>query len=148
MRALPALLLSLVVAAAFAAPAETRQSPAGGFRITVTNWFTCATCTTIRGVVAGDVVGTLGGAVVALGPAAKGVVYQTLHDRFVVRAARGSRSFVALVNGRRNLETGTAVLDGLVTDGWQKGAMVHVELRPIACTRSARGCYTGTIRVR
>lgn len=149
MRALPALMLSFVVTAAVAAPAQARQSPAGGFRITVTNWFTCATCTTIRGVVAGDVVGTLRGAVIAVGPpAANGAAFQTLHDRFVVRAARGSRSFVALVNGRRSLQSGTAVLDGLVTDGWEKGAMVHVELRPTACVQSARGCYTGTIHVR
>jgi hypothetical protein len=148
MRALPVLMLSFAVTAAVAAPAQARQSPAGGFRITVKNWFSCATCTTIRGVVAGDVVGTLRGAVIALRPAGNGAAFQTLHDRLVVRAANGSRSFVALVNGRRNLATGTAALDGLVTDGWEKGAMVHVELRPTACLQSARGCYTGTIRVK
>jgi hypothetical protein len=148
MRALPVLMLSFAVTAAVAAPAQARQSPAGGFRITVTNWFTCATCTTIRGVVAGDVVGTLRGAVIALRPAVSGAAFQTLHDRLVVQAANGSRSFVALVNGRRNRATGTAVLDGLVTDGWEKGAMVHVELRPTACLQSARGCSTGTIRVK
>ena len=148
MRALPVLMLSFAVTAAVAAPAQARQSPAGGFRIAVTDWFTCATCTTIRGVVAGDVVGTLRGAVIALRPAGNGATFQTLHDRLVVRAANGSRSFVALVNGRRSLATGTAVLDGLVTDGWEKGAMVHVELRPTACRQSARGCSTGTIRVK
>jgi hypothetical protein len=42
----------------------------------------------------------------------------------------------------------SAVLDGLVTDGWQIGAQVHVELRPVACSQSASGCFTGTLRVR
>jgi hypothetical protein len=146
-RSLFGLVLSLIATAAVAAPAQAQYALAG-FRIAVTNWPTCATCTTMRGVVSGDVVGTLGGAVIDFKPAAKGAAFQTLHGRYVIRAAHGSRSFVALVNGRRNLGAGTAVLDGLVTDGWQKGAQVHVELRRVVCRQAANGCYVGVIRVK
>jgi hypothetical protein len=146
-RSLFGLVLSLIATAAVAAPAQAQYVP-GGFRIAVTNWLTCATCTAMRGVVSGDVVGTLGGAVIDFKPAAKGAAFQTLHGRYVIRAAHGSRSFVALVNGRRNLGAGTAVLDGLVTDGWQKGAQVHVELRRVVCPQAANGCYVGVIRVK
>lgn len=148
MRCVVGLMLGLVLTAAVAAPTEARHAQPGGFRIAVTSWFACAKCTTMRGVLSGDVVGTLAGAALGFRPAAKGAAFQTLHDRYVIRATRGARSFVAVVSGRRNRATGATVLDGLVTEGWQKGAQVHVALRKAACAQSAGGCLSGTIRVR
>jgi hypothetical protein len=65
----------------------------------------------------------------------------------------GSHSFAALIEGTQNLETATAVLNGVITDGWRVGARVHVTfqiIRPcaLAIGPSAPGvCFQGTIQI-
>lgn len=59
---------------------------------------------------------------------------------FVVDA--GERSFTARIAGIFNVETGRAILNGTITDGWLEGAQVHE--RSLNVDRVA-SCYAGTL---
>jgi bacteriorhodopsin len=75
-----------------------------------------------------------------------GAIYQ-------VTDPSGDHSFTAVIEGMENLQTASAVLNGVVTEGWRVGAQVHVTfdvIRPCALATgpSAVGtCFQGTIRV-
>jgi bacteriorhodopsin len=75
-----------------------------------------------------------------------GAIYQ-------VTDPSGDHSFTAVIEGMENLQTASAVLNGVVTQGWRVGAQVHVTfdvIRPCALATgpSAVGtCFQGTIRV-
>jgi hypothetical protein len=75
-----------------------------------------------------------------------GAIYQ-------VTDPSGDHSFTAVIEGMENLQTASAVLNGVVTEGWRVGAQVHVTfdvIRPcvLATGPSAVGtCFQGTIRV-
>ena len=77
-----------------------------------------------------------------------GVVVQ-LEARYEVLDPSGTHSFTALIRGTQNNETGTAVLNGVVTDGWLIGAQVHATFRVITpCAFGTRNvCFQGAIRV-
>ncbi|MFL5734253.1 MAG: hypothetical protein ACJ78Q_13790 [Chloroflexia bacterium] len=75
-----------------------------------------------------------------------GAIYQ-------VTDPSGDHSFTAVIEGVENLQTASAVLNGVVTSGWRAGAQVHVTfdiIRPCALATgpSAVGtCFQGTIRI-
>jgi hypothetical protein len=75
-----------------------------------------------------------------------GAIYQ-------VKDPSGDHSFTAVIEGMENLQTASAVLNGVVTAGWRVGAQVHVSfdiIRPCALATgpSAVGtCFQGTIRI-
>ena len=61
----------------------------------------------------------------------------------------GAQSFTAEIGGTENLTTSSAVLNGVITDGWRKGARVHVSFDVVApCPMHNRAtCFRGTIQV-
>lgn len=67
------------------------------------------------------------------------------------RVTDPSHSFTARIQGTQNLQTATAVLNGVITEGWMVGARVHVtfqRITPCALAPSAPGvCFQGTIRI-
>jgi hypothetical protein len=81
-----------------------------------------------------------------------GVIVQ-LGAIYQVTDPSGDHSFTAAIDGSENLQTASAVLNGVVTAGWRVGAQVHVTfdvIRPcaLAIGPSAIGtCFQGTIRI-
>jgi hypothetical protein len=114
--------------------------------VTFTKWIT--TFPGMAGVTGGDVVGTFAGEVLSRNAFDNGVVVQ-LEARYEVLDPSGTHSFTALIRGTQNNETGTAVLNGVVTDGWLIGAQVHATFRVITpCAFGTRNvCFQGVIRV-
>lgn len=97
--------------------------------------------------------GTFSGRVISRVPFDNGVIVQ-LEAVYVVTDPSGEgHSFTAHIDGKTNLETRTAVLNGVVTEGWRAGARVHVTFElvtpcALAIGPSVKGtCYQGTIRV-
>ena len=92
--------------------------------------------------------GTFAGEVLSLRPFDNGVIVQ-LQARYEVTDPSGSNSFTALIQGTENLETLTAVLNGVVTEGSMVGARVHVTFQVIRpCQIVAKPvCFQGTIRI-
>ena len=92
--------------------------------------------------------GTFAGTIRSRIPFDNGVIVQ-LEALYQVTDPSGSHSFTALIQGTENLETLTAVLNGVITDGWRIGARVHVTFDVIApCPIHNRAtCFQGTIRV-
>ena len=94
-----------------------------------------------------DVVGRFGGAVIQRTPDATGRVVQ-LTAVYIVIAPDPSNSFTAHVEGVADNQTGTAVLDGRVVDGYLKRAHVHAEFAVISCPQAPNGTsFQGTISV-
>src|SRR3954451_18216239 len=83
---------------------------------------------------------------------ANGVIVQ-LGAIYQVRDPSGDHSFTAEIEGSENLQTASAVLNGVVTAGWRVGAQVHVTFDVIRLCALATGptavgtCFQGTIRV-
>ena len=92
--------------------------------------------------------GTFAGKILKRTAFANGVIVQ-LQALYMVTDPSGSRSFTALIEGTENLVTSTAVLNGVVTDGWMVGARVHVTFQVITpCEFGTRNqCFQGTIRI-
>ncbi len=65
-----------------------------------------------------------------------------LEADYVFTADDGVHSFIAHVEGNNNLQTGKAVLNGVVTAGWLKGAQVQDQFDDLP-----GGVYQGTIRI-
>jgi hypothetical protein len=112
--------------------------------VTFTKWVT--TFPAMAGVTGGDVAGTFVGEVLSRTPFDNGVIVD-LRARYEVVA--GAHSFIAEIEGKQNTNTATAVLNGVVTEGWLAGARVHVEFDVISsCAGKPAGpCFQGTIRV-
>ena len=67
---------------------------------------------------------------------------------YIVISPDPAQTFTAHIEGASDLQTGNAVLDGRVVDGWLKRAHVHVEFKTINCTQAPNGkCFQGTISV-
>lgn len=92
--------------------------------------------------------GTFAGQIVSRTAFANGVIVQ-LEAVYQVTDPSGNQSFTAHIQGTENLETMTAVLNGVITDGWRAGSRVHVTFDVIApCPVHNRAtCFQGTIRV-
>src|SRR4051794_14945893 len=125
------------------------SSAAAPFAVTFIKWFT--TAPTMRGNTSygGD---TFAGTITKRIVFDNGVIVQ-LGAVYQVTDPSGDHSFTAVIEGMENLETASAVLNGVVTEGWRVGAQVHVTfavIRPCALATgpSAVGtCFQGTIRV-
>jgi hypothetical protein len=103
----------------------------------------------MTGVVGGDIVGTFGGSVVSTPIPATPIV--RLQAIYVITATNdASDSFTANVEGKLNTQTGSAVLNGVVTSGFLTGERVHSEFHVLSsCPLNLSGpCFQGTIRVR
>jgi hypothetical protein len=97
--------------------------------------------------------GTFAGQILSRVPFDNGVVVK-LQARYVITdPSAAGRSFTAIIEGTSNLVRGSAVLNGVVTDGWRAGAPVHVVfdiLTPCPVASAPAGtktCYQGIIRV-
>ena len=70
-----------------------------------------------------------------------------LEARYQVINASG-HSFTAIIEGKSHIPTGSATLNGVVTEGWSVGAQVHVSFDRITCDQAPNHvCFQGTIRV-
>jgi hypothetical protein len=117
-----------------------------GVELTYTKWFAPGFPNMV-GVVGGDIVGQFGGAVLRATPDATGR-FVRLTAIYIVVAPDPSRSLTIHVDGVQDNQSGTAVLDGRVVDGWLFRAHVHAEYRVISCTQSPdHTCFQGTIAI-
>ena len=92
--------------------------------------------------------GTFAGQILSRVPFDNGVIVK-LEALYQLTDPSGSQSFTARIEGTENLETLSAVLNGVITDGWRAGSQVHVTFDVIApCPIHNRAtCFRGTIRV-
>src|SRR5262245_3988984 len=146
------LMLAVAVAGGLAAASQARsgsaQDKAAVVRVelTYTKWFAPGFPNMV-GVVAGDIVGKFGGAVLQASPDATGR-FVRLNAVYIVIAPDADQSFTAHVEGVQDNQTRTAVLDGRVVDGYLKRAHVHAEYTVISCTQAPNGtCFQGAISV-
>jgi hypothetical protein len=125
------------------------SSAAAPVEVTFTKWFTtfpAMTGNTSFGA------GTYAGTILERTAFDNGVIVQ-LQALYMVTDPSGSHSFTALIEGTQNLETATAVLNGVITEGWMVGAQVHVTFQRITPCALAIGpsvpgvCFQGTIRI-
>jgi len=115
--------------------------------ITFIKWFTTFPAMT-GNTSYGD--GTFAGTILGRTAFDNGVIVK-LQALYRVTDPSGSHSFAALIQGTQNIETATAVLNGVITEGWMVGARVHVtfqRITPCALAPIAPGlCFQGTIRI-
>jgi hypothetical protein len=125
---------------------SVNSAAAAPVEITFTKWFT--TFPNMTGFTGGDVAGTFTGQILSLNPFDNGVIVQ-LQARYEVRDASGNLSFKAVIEGTQNNTTGTAVLNGVITEGSLIGSHVHVTFQVITpCEFGTRNrCFQGTIRI-
>ena len=92
--------------------------------------------------------GTFAGTILTATAFDNGVIVK-LRALYMVTDPSGSHSFKALIQGTQNNETATAVLNGVITEGWMVGARVHVTFQVIRpCQIVAKPvCFQGTIRI-
>jgi hypothetical protein len=121
-------------------PAEGRR---GGVDVTVTKWIT--TYPAMSGYTGGDLAGDFVGEILDLKLSSLGIT--GIEAIYTVEAER--HSFAALIKGGENMETGAAVLDGVVLAGWRTGARVHVEFQQQSdCAGAPIGdCFVGTVHI-
>jgi hypothetical protein len=132
--------------AATANEVQHSQGSAPLVEVAFTKWITKYPAMT--GFTEGDVVGTYAGEVLSRTPFDNGVIVK-LEARYQVIDPSGQHSFTALIQGTQNSTTESAVLNGVITEGWLVGAQVHVTFQIITpCKFGTRNeCYQGTIRV-
>ena len=115
-----------------------------------TKWFT--TYPAMTGNIPGYGDGTFAGTILKRTAFDNGVIVQ-LEALYRITDPSGSHSFSAHIQGTENLETATAVLNGVITEGWRVGARVHVTFQIITPCELATGpsvkdvCFQGTIRI-
>jgi hypothetical protein len=117
----------------------------GVTEFTFEKWFT-AYPTMTGNTSLGD--GTFAGQILSRVPFDNGVIVK-LEALYQITDPSGDQSFTARIQGTENLETMSAVLNGVITDGWRAGSQVHVTFDVIApCPIHNRAtCFRGTIRV-
>ena len=116
----------------------------GPVEVTFTKWIT--TFPNMEGVTGKDVEGTFEGEVLQATPFDNGVIVK-LNARYTVVDPTGNHTFTAIIQGTQNNQTKSAVLNGVVTDGWLEGSQVHVDFDIITPCESLNRCFKGTIRV-
>jgi hypothetical protein len=92
-----------------------------------------------EGTVSGDIEGTLRTVLLALDET--GPILQVTFDWTI---GSGDRSFTARLDGVLNMQTGSVVMDGTVTQGYLLGARVHETGQLVD---SAKSRFTGSITV-
>jgi hypothetical protein len=93
--------------------------------------------------------GTFSGRILGRTAFANGIIVQLKALYSVTDPSGGGHSFTAIIEGAENLQTQSAVLNGVVTEGWKTGARVHVTFDVITpCELGTRNlCFRGIIRV-
>jgi hypothetical protein len=94
--------------------------------------------------------GTFSGTILSRVVSADGVIIHLVAEYVVTDPQKRGHSFAALIEGDESLATQSALLTGVVTGGWMKGAPVEVQFQIIApCDVIGRTgtCFRGTIRV-
>jgi hypothetical protein len=152
------MLFALVLVAAFAALSavgwtQMALADAGGvkghtFDVTFTKWVT--NYPNMVGVVGGDVgAGTFAGEILSNVDVG---TFTTIHALYHINGSR--HSFTADNHVTQNNVTGMAVITGLVTEGWLKGAPVTGEYKvwatcPIPTPGNSLGalCFQGTLHI-
>ena len=126
--------------------ATQTQRSAGPVEVTFTKWVTAFPA--MAGLTGGDVDGTFEGEVLQRTPLDNGVIVQ-LNARYQVIDPTGLHSFTAIIQGTQNAHTRSAVLNGVVTEGWLAGSQVHVDFDVVTPCElaSSNTCFRGTIRV-
>jgi hypothetical protein len=112
--------------------------------ITFTKWIT--TSPHMTGFTNGRAVGTYGGEILSRTPFDNLVIVE-LEACYEVIDPSGLQSFKTVIQGKST--RGTAVLNGIITEGWMLGARTHVTFDTISpCQFGTRNvCFSGTIRV-
>ena len=125
---------------------RAQQHDTTPIEVTFTKWIT--TFPDMTGFTGGDVAGTYAGEVLRITPFDNDKIVE-LEARYEVTDSSGLRSFTALIAGKQNNQTGTAVLNGVVTEGWRVGAQAHVTFQVITPCEfgTSNVCFKGTIRV-
>ena len=149
--------LCLVVAACESGSRPTVPSPfpimgtqtqriARPVEVTFTKWVTAFPA--MAGFTGGEVDGTFEGEVLDRTPFDNGVIVQ-LNARYQVIDPNGLHSFTAIIQGTQNNQTRSAVLNGVITEGWLAGSQVHVDFDVVTpCELGSHNtCFRGTIRV-
>jgi hypothetical protein len=136
--------LGLVLVAAIAGSALAYSGSAKGhtFDDTFTKWVTDSTAGVMVGVVGGDVgPGTYAGQILTMT-----TVGNTTSIHAIYHFNGSKHAFTADVNITQDGSAGTAVIAGIVTDGWLKGASVTGEYNVLnACTIDTPGNAYGTL---
>jgi hypothetical protein len=105
---------------------------------------------------AGNANGDLGafsGTILKRTVSADGMIIHLVAEYVITDPKRKGHSFTAVVEGDESLWTNTAVLTGVVTQGWKKGAPVLVNFNVLMpCTvptapSGTKTCFQGTIRI-
>jgi hypothetical protein len=110
--------------------------------VTFTKWITAFPA--MGGVTGGDVPGTFVGEVLSRTPFDNGIIIQ-LDARYGIVDSSGSRSFTTVIHGKST--NGTAVLNGVITEGWMVGARTHVNYETLRPCGTRPVCFQGTIRI-
>jgi hypothetical protein len=125
---------------------QTQSLDASGppVEITFTKWIT--TSPQMTGFTNDGAIGTYAGEVLSRTPFDNLVIVE-LKARYEVIDPNGLRSFKTVIEGKST--KGTAVLNGVITEGWMLGARTHVTFETITpCQFGTRNvCFRGTIRV-
>jgi hypothetical protein len=126
--------------------ATTVNPSAAPVELTFDKWFTTYPAMTGNTPSYGD--GSFAGTILKRTAFDNGVIVQ-LQALYMITDPSGSHSFTALIQGTENLETATAVLNGVITEGWRVGARVHVTFQVITpCQVVVKPvCFHGTIRI-
>jgi hypothetical protein len=142
------LIAVLMLAAGITAASAQTQNRRGhgehaGLELTYTKWFAPGFPHMV-GVVGGDIDARFGGAVLKATPNQTGGVQLTAI--YIVVAPDPSRSLTIRVDGVQ--ESGAAVLNGRVVNGYLTGARVRAEFTVFDCEQSDGPCFQGTISIR
>jgi hypothetical protein len=140
-------LVAGVATAAARTHPQSRGDTQSGISLTYTKWFAPGFPNMV-GTVGGDISGQFGGAVLRATPDSTGR-FVHLSAIYIVVAPNPSQSLSMRVDGVQDNQSGTAVLDGRVVDGYLWGAHVHAEYKVINnCAQASGGvCFQGTIKV-
>jgi hypothetical protein len=142
-------ILAITLAGGIASASQVKAVSADdSLNLTYSKWFS-PSFPTMTGIVGGDIKGTFGGHVISATPSADGH-FILLKAEYIVIA--GEQSFTAHVEGKQNIETGKAVLHGVVTLGWLTGESVLAKFQAYSSScpgvpQSTAPCFQGTIRV-
>jgi hypothetical protein len=138
------IVIGLVLVAVIAGSALAFSVNAKGhtFNDTFTKWVTDSTAGVMVGVVGGDVgSGTYAGQILAMNTVD---TTTTIHAIYNFNGSK--HAFTADVNITQDESAGTAVITGVVTDGWLKGASVSGEYTVLkACSMDTPGNAFGTL---
>ena len=129
---------------------EGQSPPEAPVEVTFEKWFTtypAMTGNTSHGA------GTFAGRILERTAFDNGVIVKLEALYMITDPSGEGHSFTAHIQGTSNVQTQTAVLNGVITEGWRSGARVHVTFDVITPCALATGpsvmgvCFRGTIRI-